>query len=93
MADKNPTDNNEVTPKGLSIDELRYRRAYALARYEMARMSIEEQFYAVRNGVGSSFTGRGIAGRLLGSLNYLDWAFLAFRVVSKIKRWRKKSKS
>lgn len=78
-----------VEKKGYGIDELRYRRAYAMARYEMAKMGIQEQINAVRSGVGGSLAGRGIVGRLMGSLNYLDWAILAFRVVSKIRKWRR----
>ena len=61
-----------------------------MARYEMAKMGLQEQINAVRSGIGDKFAVKGIAGRLMGSLNYLDWAILAFRVVSKIKKWRRR---
>lgn len=76
--------------KGIGIDELRYRRAYALARCEMARLSLQEELASVRKGFGGGFLGKGIAGRIIGSLNYFDWAFLAFRIAGKIAKWRKR---
>lgn len=80
-----------VEKKGYGIDELRYRRAYAMARYEMAKLSLQEQIDTVRSGMSGGIGGKGIVGRLMGSLNYLDWAILAFRVVSKIKKWRRRN--
>lgn len=80
-----------VEKKGYGIDELRYRRAYAMARYEMAKLSLQEQVDTVRSGLGGGIAGKGIVGRLMGSLNYLDWAILAFRVVSKIRKWRRRN--
>lgn len=88
---KDTESESYVEKKGYGIDELRYRRAYAMARYEMARLSLQEQIDTVRSGIGGGFAGKGIVGRLAGSLNYLDWAFLAFRVVSKIKKWRRRN--
>ena len=87
---KDTESESYVEKKGYGIDELRYRRAYAMARYEMAKMSLQEQVNAVRSSMSGGIAAKGIAGRLLGSLNYLDWAILAFRVVSKIKKWRRR---
>lgn len=75
--------------KGLSIDELRYRRAYALARYEMAKIRITESVDQMRNSV-PTFGASGIVGKLMGSLNYLDYAVLAYKAVSKIMKLRRK---
>lgn len=89
-AKHNSPNDNLIEKKGYGIDELRYRRAYALARYEMAKIGVIEQMGAVRSGFGSGFAGKGIAGKILGSLNYLDWALLAFRAASKIAKWRRR---
>ena len=73
--------------EGMDIDELRYQRALALARYEMAKYHLKESVGSVTE----SFTRpRGIIGKLLGSLNYLDYAMLAFRLGSKLIKWRRK---
>lgn len=76
-----------IESKGYTIDELRYRRAYALAKYEMVKYQTLED--VKRFGGGFSTRG-GIVGRLLGSLNYLDYAMLAFQVGKRIFKWRKK---
>ncbi|MBD5255797.1 MAG: hypothetical protein HDS53_07000 [Barnesiella sp.] len=76
-----------IEPKGFSIDELRYRRAFSLAKYEMVKYQTMEEMKRF----GSGFTtGRGIMGKLLGSLNYIDYAVLAFQVGKRIFKWRKK---
>ncbi len=71
---------------GMDIDELRYQRALALARYEMAKYHLKES----ASSVTENFTRpRGILGKLLGSLNYMDYAILAFRLGSKFIKWRR----
>lgn len=89
MADLSNIQPEETEFKGYTIDELRYRRAYAAAKYEIARMHFSESISQAKAG----FTGpgrRGIVGKLLGSLNYVDYAILGFRVLTKIRKWRKK---
>ncbi|MCM1292692.1 MAG: hypothetical protein NC111_05805 [Bacteroides sp.] len=79
----------EGAAKGCTIDELRFRRAYTLAKYEMAKARVMEEVSEVGAVVGRP---SGFLGRILGSLNYLDYALLAFRVGSKFYKWRQSRK-
>ncbi len=91
MKEEDQIDAFTVRPKGYGIDELRYRRAYALAKYEMAKMRMAETIESVKGGFSS--TGRGgILSKILGSLNYVDYAILAYRIVSKFARLRRRRK-
>lgn len=77
--------------KGYGFDELRYRRAYTLAKYEIAKTQMNESIQSARTKV--PFAGRsGILARMLGSLNYLDYALMAFKVVNKIIKFRKSAR-
>ncbi len=84
------TENNSMPAnfKGYTLDELRYRRAFALAKYEIAKMQMSNTVMSVRQGM-SGFGSKGIVGKILGNLNYVDYAILGFRVISKIRKWRK----
>lgn len=68
--------------KGYSLDELRYMRAYTAARLEINRDRIHRNFANVKN-VGA-FPAKGIFGKILGTLSYLDIAIMAFRVGGKV---------
>lgn len=80
-----------VRRRGYDIDELRYRRAYALARYEMAKMRFGESVEQIKEGMPMK-AGRGILGKMLGSLNYIDYAILAYRIGSKLMKLRRRKK-
>ncbi|MCI9606685.1 MAG: hypothetical protein HFJ94_00760 [Muribaculaceae bacterium] len=65
--------------RGFDIDELRYQQAYAQARLEICK----ERMAASAQGLYSNSAltkGHGIMGKVLGSLNYMDYIFLAFKV-------------
>lgn len=82
---KQLTENTEINAenwKGYTIDEIRYRRAYLLARCELERMRLTSRATAMRESI-PTIKG-GIAGRLLRGLNYMDYAYLAYKVGSKI---------
>ncbi len=68
--------------KGYDIDELRYRRAYLLARCEIERMRLVSRIDSVRASVPLIGTG-GVAGRLLKGLSYLDYVYIAYKLTSK----------
>ena len=65
--------------KGYDIDELRYRRAYMLARCEIEKIRID----SMRSSIPSIASGGGIAARILKGLSYFDYAFIAYRVASR----------
>ena len=67
--------------KGYDIDELRYRRAYLLARCEIQKMKLAQQTEAMKQGL-PSFKTSGVAGRMLKGLSYMDYAYRAYRTVS-----------
>lgn len=78
------TDYNEQLPefKGYDIDQLRYRRAYLLARCEIEKMRLTARTDSMRSGV-TKLSGSGMVSRVLHGLNYMDYAFLAYKVVKK----------
>lgn len=69
--------------KGYDIDQLRYRRAYLLARCEIEKMKLTARATAAKDGI-PTLKSSGIASRMLRGLNYMDYAFLAYKVVTKI---------
>lgn len=69
--------------KGYDIDELRFRRAYLLARCEIEKIKFTSRLTAVKEGI-PSIKGNGIAGRMLKGLNYIDYAYIAFKTFSKL---------
>ncbi len=91
MATTKTTNEEPQQPRGYGIDELRYRRAYALARYEMAKMSFVENLEAAKNQIPTAISGKGIMGKIFGSLNYLDYAIIAYRIISKFRKYRKRN--
>ncbi|ROT08925.1 hypothetical protein EEL49_05360 [Muribaculaceae bacterium Isolate-104 (HZI)] len=67
--------------KGYDIDELRYLQAYAQARLEIEKermLASAQSLYS-----GTAIKKSGIMGRILGSLTYMDYAFLAFKICRK----------
>lgn len=69
--------------KGYDIEELRYRRAFVMARMEIEkeRMTASARsLYGNTAGQSSS----GIMGKLLGSLSYIDYGVLAFRLGKRV---------
>lgn len=75
--------------KGYGIDELRYRRAFALAKCEMAKIQLTQQVGHFKGTVASP---TGVMGKIASSLNYLDYALIAYQIGSKIYKWRKNRK-
>lgn len=86
IPDINPSDF-----KGYDIDELRYRRAFALARYEMAKMRMGEEVESVKDGV-SGFGPKGIMGKILRNLSFIDYALIGYRIYSKMRKFKKSKK-
>lgn len=75
-----------IVPRGYTIDELRYRRAFALAKYEMAKYQTMEEVRRFRSGFVSP---SGWLGRIMGAFNYIDYGILAFQIGKRFFKWRK----
>lgn len=65
--------------RGYSLDELRYQRAVALARIEMEKEKMALEAAGLRQHVPGMNT-RGLMGKIMGSLSYVDYIVLAFRL-------------
>lgn len=65
--------------RGYTIDELRYRRAYALAKYEMAKLHTTEQVDVIKT-QAENFAPKGVLGKVLKSLDFVDYALVGYRV-------------
>lgn len=79
MAQQKLSPHKEDNWKGYNLDELRYERAYMQARMVIERERMASQTRNLYSGF-TSMKGSSIAGKLLGSLNYLDYILLAFRI-------------
>lgn len=78
--------SDENSWRGYTLSELRYRRAYVQVKLEMAREALFSRSKSVmNNGVipMKGVTG-GIMGKVMGALDYFDYAFLAYKAGSKI---------
>lgn len=69
--------------QGYTIDELRYQRALTSARLEIQKEKLSNQFQTIRGTFGM-VEGKGIMGKMLSSLNYVDYAVLAFQTVRRL---------
>lgn len=76
---------------GYTIDELRYQRALTSARMEIQKERLTNQFNTLKGSFGM-VEGKGIMGKMLHSLNYLDYALLAFHTVRRVSGMFRKRK-
>lgn len=73
----------DIDWKGYSIDELRYQRAYTLARLEIQKEKITSSFSRFYSSSSGGF-GNGLIKKITGSLNYVDYALLAYKIGNRI---------
>ncbi len=66
---------------GYTLEELRYMRAYTVARLEINRDRLQRNFAGLKD--SGPVPKSGMLGKLLGTLSYIDIALLTFRVGSK----------
>lgn len=72
---------------GYTLDELRYQRVLMMAKAEVEKMKLVNAYENVVHGVKTSEGGRQtIIGRMLGTLSYIDYGVIAFRIGSKLFR-------
>lgn len=86
----------DETPKfaGYTLDDLRYRRAVVALQKEFAREKIAEDFDRVRHWSPFAQDGKGkkisrvgsLAKKLIGGLNYLDYAMIGFSLFSSARK-------
>lgn len=69
--------------KGYTIDELRYQRAYALARLELEKEKIVSGFHHIYKSTPGTM-GTGIMRKMMGGLTYIDYAVLAYKLGHRI---------
>ncbi len=80
--------------KGYNLDDIRYRRAVLALKKEFARQKVAEDVYNIRNWRPFEQSGKGkktskalgMAKKLMGGLNYLDYAMLGFSVFSSVRK-------
>lgn len=78
---------------GMSLDDLRFQRALNHARREIVGAQLHQLGKELSGGQILKTTGSGIVSRLLSTLNYFDYAVLAFNIISKVRRvWPRKSR-
>ncbi|MDE6177011.1 MAG: hypothetical protein K2F71_05650 [Paramuribaculum sp.] len=77
--------------RGYTIDELRYQRALTSARLEIQKERLLNQVNTIRGSFGM-LEGRGIMGKMLRSLNYIDYAVLAFQAFRRLRGFSRGSR-
>ena len=72
---------------GYTLDEIRYQRAYTLARIEINTSRLKQNAETfVDGGPGSS---RSVVGRILSTFSYVDLALLVWKVGAKVFQTRR----
>lgn len=82
-----PLEQHDENWRGYTLDELRYRRAYVKVKLELEKDALfHKSGDMVKNGkmLPASTMSRNIFGKVMGALNYFDYAFLAYKVGSRL---------
>ncbi len=79
--------------KGYSLDELRYRIAVSTTRKEIEIERIKSGFRMMTQENSVSGVGFDILKRMVGALNILDYAVIAFKLGLKLRRIYRKLKN
>lgn len=84
------------TPQGLTLEEIRYRRALALMEREFAREALTEDLERLRErmsigqrtaGSGGSVSAMaGVASRVLSKVSYIDYFILGMSVFGTVRK-------
>lgn len=74
---------DDIDWKGYTLDELRYQRAYTLARLEIEKERISSGFKHLYSSTPGNM-GSGIMKKMIGGLNYVDYALIAFKLGKRI---------
>ncbi|MCM1110896.1 MAG: hypothetical protein NC336_06810 [Clostridium sp.] len=83
MPTKKKAPHTEPNWQGYTLDELRYQRALTAARLEIQKERLMNQTQTLRGTFGA-LQPKGVVGKMLRSLDVIDYGILAFRTVSRI---------
>lgn len=85
-----------VQSRGLTIDELRHRRALVLLQKEFCKEKMQYGALKLKNSspFSKDYSGRSkplgrataLAGKLIGGMNYLDYAVIGFSIFNNVKK-------
>lgn len=78
--------HNSENWNGYTLDELRYQRALTSARLEIEKEKLMQGINSMRSGLPSFSSGNSILAKIAGSLNYIDYAVLAFRLFKTVSK-------
>lgn len=84
--------------KGYTLDELRYQRALVLLKKEFSKQQLTESFKQIKaNSSLATFndtkgTKSGIVGKILKSLDYMDYAMMGYSLFKSIRKFASKFK-
>lgn len=82
--DKIMVKKNDPDWDGLTLDEMRYARALTMTRIEISRQLIAAQGRMIFNGEMPGTGKKTLMGKMLASINVIDYALIAMRVGSKL---------
>ena len=69
--------------KGYNLDELRYMRAYTLARIEINRERLNSRVSQIKKNGVNGIKPKGMLGKVFSAFSYFDIALLTWKVGSK----------
>lgn len=94
-----PADLQTADPakiKGLTIREIRHRRALVLLQKEFCKEKMTYTAYKLKNSspFSRNYSGKtkplgrvgGIAGKIIGGLNYIDYALVGYSIFSNVRK-------
>lgn len=68
--------------QGYTLDELRYMRAYTAARIEINRERLTARMAEITDFNKKSAGAKGIVGRIIGAMSYIDMAVIVWKISS-----------
>lgn len=100
MTDTNPTPNSNVTVtvpdsqwRGLTLEQLRMRRAKALLRREVGKVKIDTVIGNLRTRVSDNgIRGLMFSNKAIGNLKIADYAFLGWKIAQIFFKVRRRKK-
>ncbi len=84
--------------KGYTLDELRYQRALVLLKKEFSKQQLTESFKQIKANSplvafnGTKGTKSSIVGKILKSLDYMDYAMMGYSLFKSIRKFTSKFK-